>query len=112
MKSPGTIIATAALLVALGGNTAVYKINEAQQDTADLAARTAVNTNRVLCEQRTALQEEYNQAAEFLLLSPEQRVAKYGPVLGAIPDSVVQAQQAARRAQLAVLKELVCTKEN
>jgi|SRR6188768_25339 len=111
MKSPGTIIATAALLVALGGNTAVYKINEAQQDTAELAARTAVNTNRVLCNQRDDLEARYAEAAAFLKMSPEERVATYGPTLGSIPESVVQSQQASRAAQLAVLRELVCVKE-
>jgi hypothetical protein len=111
MKSPATIIATAALVVALGGNATVYKINQDQQDTAELAARTAVNTNRVLCNQRETVQAQYDEAAAFLLLSPEQRVAKYGPILGAIPESVVETQQASRRAQLAVLRELVCIKE-
>jgi len=111
MKSPGTIIATVALVVALGGNATVYKINQDQQATAELAARTAVNTNRVLCNQRDDLEARYAEAAEFLRLSPEQRVEKYGPVLGAIPDSVVQSQQASREAQLAVLRELVCVKE-
>ena len=111
MKSPGTIIATAALVVALGGNATVYKINQDQQDTAELAARTAVNTNAVLCKQRDEIQEQYRQAAEYLDLTVEQRVARYGQALGTIPESVVQGQQVNRQAQLLVLNQLVCVKE-
>ncbi len=111
MKSPGTIIATVALVVALGGNATVYKINQDQQDTAELAARTAVNTNRVLCNQRDTVQAAYDEAAAYLKLSPEERIAKYGPTLGTIPESVVEGQQKTRKAQLAVYEILVCVKE-
>ncbi len=108
MKSPGTIIATVALVVALGGNAVVYKINQDQQDTAELAARTAVNTNRVLCNQRDTIQASYDEAEAYLKLSTEERVAKYGPVLGVIPESVVKSQQSVRLANLAVLNQLIC----
>jgi hypothetical protein len=49
MKSPGTIIATIALVVALGGNAVVYKINADQQGAVATAKAAALDSHQALC---------------------------------------------------------------
>jgi len=49
MKSPGTIIATIALVVALGGNIVVYRINEDQQAAVVVAKAAALDSHQAIC---------------------------------------------------------------
>lgn len=101
MKSPGTLIATVALVVALGGNAVTYKNNKDVQKIAD-------NNRATFCAYKTTQQTAQDEARKFLAMTPEQRMEKYGSVLGAIPGTVIQAQIAARQLVLDSLKNLDC----
>jgi len=69
MKSPGTIIATAALVVALVGNTVVYRINNDQQITAS-------NAKTALCALRTNIEQDI-QASERTVANTKKIIADH-----------------------------------
>ena len=69
MKSPGTIIATAALLVALVGNTIVYRINNDQQIT-------AINAKTALCALRTNIEQDI-EASERSVANTKEIIADH-----------------------------------
>lgn len=68
----------------------------------------ALQARHALCGIREFDSRAIEEAKAYLRLTPTQRVLKYGPVLGRVPESYVRAQLVAQEQQLSTLAVLTC----
>ena len=68
----------------------------------------ASHVHSTFCNFYDNLQHQQDDARAFLAMSEEERVKKFGPQIGSIPESVIQAQVASRQVTLDSLGELHC----
>lgn len=81
-----------------------------RSNTADIRrqARNGALAHQALCAQRDNLREAVRRGEQFLNLTPEQRVRRYGQLLGSVPASTVRAQLVGQRRALQAYQRLGC----
>ena len=68
----------------------------------------ANRTHDALCAYKLDTQHRYDDSQKFLLMSPEQRVKKYGKQLAHIPDATVRRGLETQKSILDALRFLDC----
>lgn len=100
-RHPMLMLVLLALTCSSGWGNYQYWVN--QQHVSDLAHQGA-NTHHALCAFKHDLIQREANNEKFLTMTPDQRIARYGPALGAIPGKIIKQSI---RGQQATLKSLV-----
>lgn len=93
-----TVILMVAVLFVFGMATfAIYRnVNE------------AAKTHDALCSLKNSRIIQRDRSLEFLRLTKEERIEKYGPAIGSIPDSAIQQGVDDNTQLIAALRQLSC----
>lgn len=98
----------------LVGGLALVKVGQAAQEARQAAQRAAVlgrqgaQAHAAECSYKADRQHALQQSEQFILLSPEQRIKKYGRALGNIPVATIRNTIANETEVLKSLSSLRC----
>lgn len=74
----------------------------------DRGSRAGEQAHRALCAQKASSRQALDRNQAYLRMSPDERIRRYGPIFGNVPDSVIHQQILAQRRTLRSYRDLSC----
>ena len=110
MKQQFMVWTSLALLVLAFGLTAYSSHGQREvRDKQAVLAEDGAEAHQALCAFKKDLATRVANSQEFLSLSPDERIAKYGEALGTIPPKTIRTSLANQRQTLISLNVLTCS---